>query len=251
MPLIKNCGACDKPLAPEKESICFCDKCRLPLHSTCSGLSRSDVQLLSSSDSRRRPTFYCDNCVSQKNEISELKDLITKLSGEVENLKLQILTPTDLLLENNATETLINEINERNKRSSNIIIYNLVESTSDSKDVRIAHDVSKVIELINKVPNVDINSVQAFRLGKVINNKPRPIKVILNHSDVVKNIFKNKSLLQQGTNIRIASDQTPLQRQHLDKLRQTLEMRLSKGERDLTIKYVKGIPTITTITPKN
>lgn len=247
MPLIKNCGVCNKILATDKEILCICDKCRLPLHSTCSGLTRTDIQLLASSDSKRRPTFHCDSCTAAKNEISELKQMLSKLTVEIEELKQKSATPIEAL-PHNYMETVINEINERNNRSSNIIIYNVEESASDNKDIRIAHDISQASEVIKKVSKADTSSLKVYRLGKPAEGKKRPIKVILNNSNDAKDVLKNKSLLKQNNNdIRIASDQTLLQRKYLDDLRKTLNERLQNGENNLTIKYINSIPKIVRI----
>lgn len=58
-------------------------------------------------------------------------------------------------------------------------------------------------------------------------------------------------LLQKRTklseNIKIYSDQTPEQKRYLQIVREELDERLRNGEKDLKIKYFKGIPRITQI----
>ncbi|WP_219823849.1 hypothetical protein, partial [Enterobacter cloacae complex sp. CH23B] len=52
-----------------------------------------------------------------------------------------------------------------------------------------------------------------------------------------KDIFSRKKLY-------IKDDSTLKQREYLSKLRDELNSRLDRGEKDLTIKFIKGIPSI-------
>jgi len=57
--------------------------------------------------------------------------------------------------------------------------------------------------------------------------------------------MKNKTkLLSQYPMISLSSDRTQYQRDHMKKLREELASRISKGEIDLTITFIRGVPTI-------
>ncbi|KAF0746240.1 PHD-type domain-containing protein, partial [Aphis craccivora] len=101
-------------------------------------------------------------------------------------------------------EFIINEINERNKRASNFILYNINESDSAQSDLRIAHDLNQV------------NMV---------------IKSILNNSTALPSPFKNKSNPSTDhPTISVSSDRTQNERDYMLKLHVQLTMHSSKGE---------------------
>lgn len=85
-----------------------------------------------------------------------------------------------------------------------------------------------------------------FSLGK-FDGKIRPLKISLaSASDVFKTLGSSRKLKsdQIFNAVRITSDKTPKQRLYFQNLRKELDKRRSDGESNLTIKYVKGIPSI-------
>lgn len=52
-------------------------------------------------------------------------------------------------------------------------------------------------------------------------------------------------------NVRLFSDQTRQQQEYMKNLRNELRRQIDGGEKDLVIKYVKGIPKIVKQSPKN
>lgn len=241
MPLIKNCTSCDKPLNYEKEIICVCDKCRTPWHSTCSGLTRADIQLLTTD--KRRPIFHCDNCVSDKSQLDELKDIIAKLKKEIEILQ-QRVAETPVKESSNFLETAIREVRDRISREKNVIVYGIPENTEENDCV------TKVLNVIAD-NNRDKFEPQSFRrLGKVgnVSGKPRPLRVSFNDRQTVINILRNKHKLrvsQLFKNITVKDDQTPYQLNLLKEVRSQLNQRTEAGEKNLTIKYIGGVPKVT------
>lgn len=73
--------------------------------------------------------------------------------------------------------------------------------------------------------------------------KCRSLRVIFPTSDAALHVIKNKSKLI-NSKIKISSDNTKMQLEHLQNLRTELQQRQINGESNLTIKYVKGVPKI-------
>ncbi|KAJ2940142.1 hypothetical protein O0L34_g14181 [Tuta absoluta] len=125
-------------------------------------------------------------------------------------------------------------------------MYDLPESTSDIAEDRKTHDIAECTKVITKITNkADCTRIKAFRLGAPKSDAgaaPRPLKVIMNSKNEALDILRNKHKLQKPSSI--AADLTPMQREYLKYLREELEKRKSEGEKDLTIKYVQGRPTI-------
>lgn len=53
-------------------------------------------------------------------------------------------------------------------------------------------------------------------------------------------------IINRNNNIKISDDKTPSQREYLNNVRLALKRRIDAGEQDLTIRYIKGVPTIVT-----
>ncbi|CAH2098394.1 unnamed protein product [Euphydryas editha] len=94
-----------------------------------------------------------------------------------------------------------------------------------------------------------IKPIKTIRKGKYNPDIPRAIKIILPISEAAKSILRNKSNLK-ASNIKLYSYETPYQQKYRNNLRNELKRRLEGGEKDLTIKYINGVPKITKIPPK-
>lgn len=115
-----------------------------------------------------------------------------------------------------------------------------------------SHD-KEIIKDIVLSSGVDIvtDNVKFFRVGKSTpgDNRPRPIKAIFpsigEKNSVLMSFSSDKSTLNEKLkDIRLGRDRTPRELQTLTKLRDELNQRLARGEKDLTIKYINGTPKI-------
>lgn len=108
-------------------------------------------------------------------------------------------------------------------------------------------DTSTVDRIFTKLA-LNIKPITYQQLGK-FDGKIRPLKITLNSaSDVFKILGSSKKLKSDEifNEVRITSDKTPKQSLYFQNLRNELNTRRSNGESNLTIKYVKGIPSIIT-----
>jgi hypothetical protein len=222
-----------------------CDGCSLSSHAKCSKLSATELKCISLKN--RCLKFFCDACDQGLKEIPELKTLLKKLLMEVECLK----NSSHKSSESQGDDFIINEINERNTRSHNLIFYNISECDTNRSDNRIDYDITQVNNVIKSISiNFDIIPIKTIRIGRTQTDKPRPIKVTFSTTADVYNILKNKRKLSQlapPSSVNISSDRTQYQREHMKKLRDELAARISNGEAGLTIKFFKGTPKIVPI----
>lgn len=148
-------------------------------------------------------------------------------------------------------EEILAEMHDRARRSRNVMIFNLMESTATGIDIRkkFDHDIiNKLLAtfLSDAVPE----DIKILRLGKKQKDKPKPMKVIFAHeSDVQKFLSSFKPELasqidQRLSSIRVSRDRTPREISYLNSLRNELNRRTSLGEKDLTIKYMNKVPVI-------
>lgn len=176
-----------------------------------------------------------DKIKNIETEISQIKNEHTKCSA--------LKSPVE------CHENLILELKDRCDREKNIVIVGISETNDKNWKSRQHHDNQEVMKLITMLFEDCPNPIKSQRLGKYVQNKNRPVKVYFENSETPKYLLKNRSKLPE--NMQIFSDQTPKQKQYLESLKAELIMRTQDGEKNLTIKYVKGTPTIVAVNPKN
>lgn len=159
-----------------------------------------------------------------------------------------------LIIENNISQiehyssehAIVTEFMERQSRLTNILLFNLPEE-DDRKDLENINNLFSDLK-------VNIINFTFSRLGKLKSatpDKPRPIIIkFTNQSDVstILRVQKNLKSSTKWSNIRFSSDKTIKQREEMENLRKTLQLRRENGEKDIIIKYFEGIPKIVNIT---
>lgn len=175
-------------------------------------------------------------------DVKDLKDENMKLRQEVDELRNRMDKAESRDLPTAGTSDILlsttRELMDRKDRECNVIIFDVPEAMSDERKEAAEEDVVSIRRLLDNI-KLNLPIKRTLRLGKK-SDKPRPIKITLDSPQDAKNILKNRSKVRN----KIKCDETPLQQEHLKKIRAELKNRTEKGESDLTIKYVKGIPTI-------
>lgn len=236
------CLKCQKDL-PKVDSAnpkIVCHGCERHICVKCSGLLATELRVVT----LQSPTlkYLCPDCVLGVRQLPALRKTIDELKAEIDSIKKIQHQPTG-----NSVESVISELEERQKRSVNVIMFGIPETTLDDAtiDERKQHDTSEVDKALSTLPD-PATPVMLVRLGKLdpAVTGPRPLKVVMQNREAAINILKNSKKL--GTGISAKNDLTPYQREYLKNLRLELEARTEKGEKDLTIKYIGGRPTIIT-----
>lgn len=188
-----------------------------------------------------------------KTDIAELnkrynsaENKIVSLENNIKQIKADSINKSDLVFH---CEDVLTEMRERNFREKNIIITGIPELKSSITEERLKHDINKVTMLIKSAKVENTCPVHCIRLGKYRPNYSRPIKAIFTSYDQVKNILKNRRCTEG--NVKIYSDNTPQQQKYLNTVKEELELRKGRGENNIIIKYIKGVPKIVEQQPKN
>lgn len=253
-----------------------CVTCGISAHPSCvsrTGHPHKDLNfvscsqpLASTSDEQNEPLSFLrdiqDTIESQFNrlrtelrgwytaEFKEINDTIRQLSDRMKTLENKL---SSRLTNDQDEEDIIAEIHDRERRSKNLIFYNLEEenpsdtSTSPSDDMHSLPDtVNQIIKIIHPLASP---CLKARRLGRRISGKTRPVCVVLPSKSDVINILKNK---QKYTGpVAIKNDMTLKQRSYLSKVRNDLKNLINSGVTDKTIRYINGVPKIVNMTQKN
>lgn len=175
-------------------------------------------------------------------KIKDIETEILQIKNE-QNSKSTLKPPVE------CHENLILEIKDRYDRENNIVFVGIPEINDKNWKSRQHHDKEEVTKLITMLLEDCPIPTQCRRLGKYVQNKNRPLKVIFEHSKTAKHLLKNKTKLPET--VKVFSDQTPTQKQYLITLKEELNKRTQNGEKNLNIKYVKGTPTIVVTSKKN
>ncbi|KAJ8980532.1 hypothetical protein NQ317_008329 [Molorchus minor] len=162
------------------------------------------------------------------------KELLQKLDNYKE-LESKITTP---IANQCNMEDVISEIIDRQSRATNVIIFNVNESSNNTKVGRLQDDREAVINILEDYA-VDKTDLKLFRLGKISPNKMRPIKLTLKSAEEAKYILRNKLVKTPG--IKIVADQTKAQQEYFKKVRADL---LALEDNTKTIKFINNKPTI-------
>lgn len=249
-----------------------CDSCNRPFHAPCAGISRNEeIQLKAP---KRKIIFHCIECDKPGNKM-DIQIITNLLESKLNEIKLEIAALKQSTLGNESKcllmEDVISEIEERKKRSNNIMIFKLPELATQNRQESEEHDENAVNDILSQIQIAHIDPgtqgnrmsqtssannsnpicLRTFRIGKPTNSQPRPLKVVLNNESAVLNVLRNKNPVCNQLKISISRDNTPSQQQALKEIRETLEKRKEEGEADITIRYINGSPKIVKDIQKN
>jgi hypothetical protein len=174
-------------------------------------------------------------------QLSSIKSENIVFRNDLTAIKSRVVQLESTAPKSNISQDIYAEFIDRQTRSKNIIIFNVHEQSNNNN----TSDKDMVTRIFDKL-GTDIQPIKINRLGKP-NNKSRPLKVELQTASDVFKILGLSRLLKADqifNEIKITSDKSPHQREFLRDLRIQLNERISNGEPNLTIKYLKGQPTI-------
>lgn len=189
-------------------------------------------------------------CINKFTEVAErILSLETQLKDYGERIEILEARVSDIEKSTSANtkqpaalETeLLTELNERQIRSRNVLLFNLPESESEDIEDRKNDDAKSAYEVLSKLGK-DCKILRNFRLGVKKDRQIRPLKLVLESSDEALSILKCRNVYQGP--VKIKGDLTMKQRNHLQLLTKELQQRTDKGEKDLTIRYINNIPQI-------
>ena len=136
---------------------------------------------------------------------------------------------------------ILHELEERQRRSSNLIFLNIPESPEGQQP----GDTPIVLTLLGPL-SVDTSHLRIRRLG-VRSGEPdsarsRLLLAVLSTPADALRVLRNRRLLRlNGVRVRVRGDETPIQKQQFIDAKKSLEARTKAGEKDLTIKYIRDL----------
>ncbi|KAL3283364.1 hypothetical protein HHI36_006512, partial [Cryptolaemus montrouzieri] len=101
---------------------------------------------------------------------------MVSLESKISNIEVELDTKLRNASTNLPLEPAIAEMQEREKRSTNIIVFGLEEVAANTKEERIANEEEEIFNILKKFKeNINANSFKMHRLGIHDQNEKRPI----------------------------------------------------------------------------
>ena len=248
----KTTGTANKPSAGSKGSL-QCGICDLWAHYECTGLVQATLdayEVLINSGDCDKP-FKCSSCkaalaLSKFN--ADLNAIKVRINGietkQQETLqKVQTVeakqTTADSRLEKiesrlnevaaagNSTKEIWEEMKERDRRDSNLIVHNVLESSSSDRKECESRDLGGIQKLFNLL-DIDLNVAECVKFtrreGEKRNDQPRPLKIVLRRKEdrdlVLSNAYKLSRCAEvHWRKVSVVSDLTKMQRREEADLR--------------------------------
>lgn len=168
---------------------------------------------------------------------------VVALKGRVDKFESQVNTVPSVAA-GTSVEPAISEIQEREKRACNVLIFGIEERTEKSREERLSKEIESVRNLLSQSTiDVSPDGVRVHRLGAYSAEKRRPIRVEFPERGLALRVLKCKSKLDSN-GVYIKSDKTNAQRKYLKQIVEELNERKTKGEENLRIKYINNVPKI-------
>ncbi|CAL1672567.1 unnamed protein product [Lasius platythorax] len=180
--------------------------------------------------------------VFKKELLDTLRADFDKINGDIQRLSSRIdkLENSELRLGGvSSEEEVLEEIAERERRSTNLIFFNLKE-TDASTDSNIT-DLDLVKDILEVMGPRDVPNVKISRLGAKRRDSPRPLRVSFPSKHEALAFLRDKK--KYSGPVKIYLDRTPKQRRHLSELQAKLKVVRDAGENKI-IRYFNGVPRI-------
>lgn len=238
------CKCCNK--MSEAHQLLTCCVCTGQFNHTCAGLTISEVRIIKS---KKSLSWTCAECEGMGSDINSLKAVIISLRDEVKVIKNNLQTAESCSFDRDLfLEEVIQELDDRNKRKRNVLIFGLNEQSSSMAAQEVKINDTRAVQDVLRSLSPDSNAhYEVQRLGRADPAKSRPLKVTFQDENVAIDFIKRARELRNNVrfkNVFLSPDRTPRQMSHYRELRKQLTSRISTGETDIVIKYIHGIPKI-------
>lgn len=221
-----------------------CNKTAKSMMTMMTSLKIQHTKLESSVAELREEMHECKTgCVQSHSELrQEMRDMFDRQGSPVMANPDQIDQAETYEIMNKVMKERFDEIDEKEKRKTNIIFFGVQESASGEPATRKRDDETKIRAMIDRLPNKSLEIRTLYRLGKKEDTKTRPLKVVMNNQamrdEILQKFRKGEldlSAYDEGV-VQLSRDRTKTEREEYRKLRNELRERKERGENDLVIR---------------
>ena len=259
-----TCPKCGKDV--DEEGI-MCDRgcCKSWWHLKCGNVNKSEYAAMKSG--KRSLMWFCENCIddteafvkntnkidsnmsktivdkldiltAKVDSLSGLTERVSKLEKAIASEERALDQVIDMKLENK-----LKELEDKEKRKENLVLYNVKESENDDVITRIEKEGKKVIAICTYLDiNPDCVAKKMYRLGKRVPGKTRPLKIHIKDDSARNKILSNAKTLKDCPDeklkiIYILKDLTFKERDQNRQLVEKMKLMRSEGKQ---VKIYRG-----------
>lgn len=204
--------------------------------------NRSDIEEMK--EALRNKTTYAEALKGVEQETGSIKREMESMKNEMRKVENKSRVSTLTASGSLSVEPAISEMQERERRACNLLLFGVPEKREDVREIRHEKERQVVAGLIKQLDrDTPVDGLRFHRIGRFDDGKVRPVKVIFPTKEAAVRVLRLKNKLPAG-NIYIKYDQTPAQREFLKGLMRELQQRKEGGEDDLRVRYRNGVPRI-------
>lgn len=241
--VVINCS-CGCKSSSDDHKMIDCSVCKNMYIHSCVDLSVSELRTIKT---KKGLSWSCRNCNVLSNDINELRAAILSMRND-------FLANRNVSVDDATFELILAELDERNKRKQNIILFNVDEINANATE-KANHDLDMTRNILGALnANISMDHLEVHRLGRLNSNsnseRHRPLKVVLGSVGDVHRVLKTAKRLGDSSvyrGVRISTDRTRRQLDYYKKVKAEMDSRIANGATNLKIKYQQGVPTIVSL----
>lgn len=267
----EDCVLCKHTFYDGNDKLLQCERCNSWTCAACANVSDAEYEVMSRPDCHWYCEGYCNQratraVLDEKSVEDRCKEFLQNFEMRLEKLETEIahkapkedltkmethirtietkidklMTKEEIIVQatTEAAESGLKEMENRELRKTNLVVFGVKESESPTTSIRKKEDTEKLEELLSKGLEIDIQVKSVKRLGKFEKDdglsteerKPRPILAVLGSQqerDNVLDSFREMKKRNDGKkldkDIGMKRDMTPTERSEETKLYQQLK----------------------------
>ena len=250
---------------PQPVTGLFCNTCKDPARSAVIEDKCIEDKCKEYTDKLHQKLKSLESCMQKKADSTELEDLKKRMEDcekkitKLEEDKKEGQTWADITDSNEkrTVEDVVekslkdrdSEEKERQNRRRNIIIFELPESKKSEPEDRKEEDIQKFVGLCKNKCNINMTNdhiERAIRLGKITEDKDRPLLITLKEESKKREVFQNLNKLRDAgapfNKVIITHDLTKKQKEELKEKIQEAQEKESQDVSGEFMYRVRGPP---------
>lgn len=275
----EDCVICRQTFSDSSDKMLQCERCSLWTCAGCANVSDAEYAVMSRPDCHWYCDGHCNQratraVLDEKSVEDRCKEFLKNFESRLENIekemaqkaskqdvkkldndfriiekKVEGLMTAQVNVEeivthakSEAANSGLKEMEDRDMRKANLILFGVEESDSATASVRKEEDIKKLEEICSKGLEVDITVKQVKRLGKFEKDlpdgerKPRPVLAALGSQQNVVDALKASKKLTTHTDrkfhaVSIKKDMTPLEREEMRNLVKLRDAKRAESKR--------------------
>ena len=180
----------------------------------------------------------------QVKSVAEMSKRLDKVENSLKSSKVNVIESVEEQINmrlSDSTNTSVREIELREAKKLNIMLFNVAESTGGSEEEKSREDAEKIVK-IQKDMGTSVPLTNVIRIGKASTGKIRPLRVTAPDTSAHIDLLRSAKNLRNSTSfstVFIKRDMTPLERSQWKALiKEKKEKQVRSNENGENVRWV-------------